>query len=474
MQDAEPLIADHDLTKMRGPANPAPRRRRWSWALPAVGLLLVAAAGFALAHLWSPHANLRITLGPPGSTAERFITAFAAVSKVQHPRVNLELVRVDDLAGSAKALEERRTDLAIVRSDAAVPANAQTIVLLRRDVVAFVLPPHSPVTSVANLAGKSVGIVAGPLQAANARLLDMVLSFFNIPAKDVEKVVLPVDGLAQSVRQKKLAAVLAVGPMAPGEVVDVVAAVARATKGTPGVLALDEAEAIGKRFPGLDSIDVPKGEFRARPTTPSDSVTTLAVTFRFAASELMPNVVAAAIARSILTTKAKLAAVTPLAAQIEAPDPDDKSPILPVHPGVAAYLSNGDQSFFDQVQQYFYLGGLVISLAGSLLAAASAGWNRRRSEAEWRPVRRLVEIADAAPGVDRAGLAALEGEYRAIVSGMLGCSSGAVSTDCLSAFSTALAHARHALDRRGASIDPASLGSETVAVPSAPTLVVGR
>ncbi len=182
----------------------------------------------------------------------------------------------------------------------------------------------------------------------------------------------------------------------------------------------------------------------------------------------MPNVVAAAIARSILTTKAKLAAVTPLATQIEAPDPDDKSPILPVHPGVAAYLSNGDQSFFDQAQQYFYLGGLVLSLSGSLLAAASARRTRRRTEAEWRPIRRLVEIADAAATADQAGLAALEGEFRALVSAMLGCAPEAASADCLSAFSTALAHTRHALDRRRA-----SLGPETVA-PSAPTRLAAR
>lgn len=468
MQDPECLAVRPDRT---GPGSPPLRTTppwRWSWALVAVAVLLVAAGGFGLAHVWSPHANLRITIGPPGSTAERFITTFASVSKVQHPRVNLDLVRVDDLAGSAKALEERRTDLAIVRSDAGAPANAQTIVILRRDVVAFVLPPHSPVTSVANLAGKTVGIVAGRLQDTNARVLDTVLSFFNIPTKDVARAFLPVDELAQSIRQKKLAAILAVGPMAPGEVVDVVAAVARATKGTPGILGLDEAEAIGKRFPGFESIDVPTGAFRARPATPSDSVTTLAVTYRFAASELMPNVVAAAIARSILTTKAKLAAVTPLATQIEAPDPDDKSPVLPIHPGVAAYLSNGDQSFFDQAQQYVYLGGVVVSLTGSLLAAASAGRARRRSEAEWRPIRRLVEIADAAPRADRAELTALEGEFRDLVSTTLSGSSGAVSTDCLSAFSTALAHARHALDGRRA-----SLGPETALLP-APTLVVAH
>ncbi|WP_244936260.1 TAXI family TRAP transporter solute-binding subunit [Methylobacterium currus] len=457
MEDATPASAPSDQAGPDSAAPVVPPRRRWSWAAAVAGVLLVAAAGFALAHVWSPHADLRITTGPPGSAAYRFITAFASVSKVQHPRVNLQLVQVDGLAGSAKALEERRTDLAILRSDAAPPANAQTIVILRRDVVAFVLPPHSPVDAIANLAGRTVGIPSGPLQADNARVLDMVLSYFNVPAKAVGRIFLPIDGLAEAARQKTLAAILAVGPIAPGEVVDVVAAVARATKGTPKLLALDEAEAIGKRFPGFESIDVPVGSFRARPATPSDSTTTLAVTYRFAASELMPNVVAAAIARSILTTKAKLMAVTPLAAQIEAPDPDDKSPILPLHPGVAAYLSSGDESFFDQAQKYVYVGGLVVSLAGSLFAAASSYRARQRSEQDWRPIQRLVEIADEAPRATAPGLATLEGEFRALVSCVLGRSPGGLDTDRLSAFSTALAHARHALDGRRAALGPDSV-----------------
>lgn len=453
MRDAPPDFADPDRAMPEHPTPAVPPRRGWGRAAAVIGILLVAAAGFALAHAWSPHADLRITTGPPGSTAYRFITAFAAVSEVQHPRVNLQLVQVDGLAGSARALEERRTDLAILRSDAAPPANAQTIVILRRDVVALVLPPHSPVDAIAGLAGRTVGIPAGPLQADNARILDRVLSYFNVPAKQVGRVFLPIDGLAEASRKKTLAAILAVGPIAPGEVVDVVAAVARATRGTPKLLALDEAEAFGKRFPGFESIDVPVGAFRARPATPDDTTTTLAVTYRFAASELMPNVVAAAIARSILTTKAKLIAVTPLAAQIEAPDPDDKSPVLPLHPGVAAYLSNGDESFFDQAQQYVYVGGLAISLAGSLFAAASSYWTRRRSEQDWRPIQRLVAIADEAPRAASPELAALEDEYRDLVSRVLGQSPGGADTDRLSAFSTALAHARHALDGRRAALD---------------------
>ncbi|WP_246696736.1 TAXI family TRAP transporter solute-binding subunit [Methylobacterium planeticum] len=400
------------------------------------------------------------------------MAAFVSVSAIQHPRVHLELVQVPDLAASAKALEDGRTDLAIVRSDAAAPANGQTIVLLRRDVVALVLPPHSKISSVASLAGKTVGIVAGPLQANNAQALDTLLSFFDIPAKDVSRVFLPVAELGQAVQQKKVAAVLAIGPMAPGEVVDVVAAIARATKGTPGILGLDEAETFAKRFPGFESIDVPVGAFRARPATPSDTVTTLAVTYRFAASELMTNVVAAAIARSILTTKAKLMAATPLANQIEAPDPDDKSPILPVHPGVAAYLSGGDQSFLDQFQKYFYVVGIGISVAGSLFALVSSYWSRRRSDEDWRPIKRLVEIAAEAPGVERLALDALEHDTQAIASSVLGRQGGAVGGERLAAFSTALAHARHALDARRSALGP-QMGPSTGPKPAS-TLVAAR
>ena len=149
-------------------------------------------------------------------------------------------------------------------------------------------------------------------------------------------------------------------------------------------------------FPDSSSIDVPAGAFRGRPPTPDDTVTTLAVTYRFVAPNTMLDVVAGAIARSIFTTKAQLVAKTPLASQIEAPDPDDKNPVLPVHPGVAAYLSSGEQSFFDEFQKYFYLGGIALSLAGSAIALLVGRLNRKKSESDLRQIDRLIELADKA------------------------------------------------------------------------------
>ena len=58
--------------------------------LLTAGLLIVVAALVAAVYFWSPRANLRVTTGPPGSTAYRFITAFASVTEANHPRIHIK------------------------------------------------------------------------------------------------------------------------------------------------------------------------------------------------------------------------------------------------------------------------------------------------------------------------------------------------------------------------------------------------
>ena len=262
----------------------------------------------------------------------------------------------------------------------------------------------------------------------------------------MKRVFLPVAELGAAVHDKQVAAVLSVGPMGPGEAVDVVGAIKLATKGAPSLLAIDEADAINKRFPGLESIDVPAGAFRGRPPIPDDTVTTLAITYRFVAPNTMLDAVAGVIARSLFKTKAQLVAKTPLASQIEAPDPDDKNPVLPVHPGVASYLNSGEQSFFDEFQQYFYLGGMLLSMGGSAIALLVGRLNRKKSESDLQQIDRLIELADKALTAQASELKALEDELNAIIVWFVkGQASGTADS---AAFTIAIAHAQHAIEKQ--------------------------
>lgn len=414
------------------------------------GSLLVIAALAATIHYWSPHATLRVTTGPFGTEAQRLIGALITEVTKDHPRVRLQPVQVNDLAASSKAIETGDAELALIRSDVSPPANGQTIVLLRRDVVAFVLPPKSSIDSVGKLAGKTVAIPQGRLQDVNSAMLDVILSYYNVAPQAVKRVFLSADEMIAAVHQRHVEAILAVGPVGPGDVVGAVAAMAKGSGGTPTILAFSDADAFSRRFPAFESYDVPEGAFRSRPATPDDSVTTLSVTYRLVAPDTMLNIVAGAVGQTVLTSKPKLVALTPLASQIEAPDPDAKNPILPIHPGVVSYLNSGEQSFFDEIQSYFYLAAAVVSVLGSaatiILGRMKVGQVRR----EQKRTGQLIRIADEAQEADARRLEALERSLHTLIGEALASAgnSGADSTIAL-----AINHARYSVAARRAMLN---------------------
>jgi hypothetical protein len=151
-----------------------------------------------------------------------------------------------------------------------------------------------------------------------------------------------------------------------------------------------------------------------------------------------------------LKTKSRLMAVTPLASQIEAPDTDSENPLFPVHPGVAAYLTSGDQSFFDQLQEYFYFIGIPLSVAASITALITGHWRSRKLAGEQQQILRLLVIADEAAHANLDELESLEIEFRLIVAACVHkLSEGQGSGDQLPV-SLAIEHARRSIEARRA------------------------
>jgi TRAP-type uncharacterized transport system substrate-binding protein len=417
-------------------------------SLIAAGFLLIAVLLGAL-YLLAPHVTLRITTGPAGSNAQRVISTFISAL---HPRIRFVTVPVPDLEASSKALEDGKVDIAVVRSDIRPPANGQTLVILRRDVIAIVLPANSPIKDTPGLAGKTIAIPAGPLQEENSAALDKILGYYNVAPAAVKREFLSAADIGAAFHQHRVAAALAIGPVGPGEAVSVAAAIAKASKKAPDVLAIGEADEIAKQFPEFESIDIPEGALKGRPAIPSDTVHSLAVTYRFVVPTRMLDVVAGAIARHILRAKGRLLMASRLASQIEAPDTDNENPLLPVHPGVAAYLSSGDQSFIDEFQQYFYYIGIPLSLLASLAAVVSGRLRNRKLEADQRQIFRLLVIADEATKANALELMALEAEFHRLVAYCVNeLAKGSGRADHWPVF-LAIEHARRSINARKAQL----------------------
>ncbi|MDI9847730.1 TAXI family TRAP transporter solute-binding subunit [Rhodoblastus sp. 17X3] len=425
---------------------------------------LIAAAALGILYLWSPHATLRITSGVEGSKAQRFISAFIKVAEAQHPRIKFQTVPVASLTESAKALEQGKADIAIIRSDATLPVNGETLVILRHDAVAVIVPHHSSISSLPDLTGKSVAIPSGPAQDDDSHALDLLLSFYNITPDKVKREFLAIEDIGPAIQHKRVVAAIAVGPVGPGPAVDTVASIAAATKGTPKVLGFDDADAIVKRFPMFESYDVPEGGFKGKPAVPDDTVTMLAVNYRFAVPITMLDIVADAIGRSILTAKAQLMNVAPMAGQIEAPDVSDQNPLLPIHPGFAAYLSNGDQSFFDQAQRYLYIFGIPLSIGASLITLLVSMFNARGSKKDRDAVERLLSIAHEASTADRERLETLEKELHEAVSDCVAKTGDAATGDQWKT-QIVMQHAMRRFERRDAMLKAGAAPSQTPQTP---------
>ncbi len=146
-----------------------------------------------------------------------------------------------------------------------------------------------------------------------------------------------------------MAAVFALAPPNSKRIPLLLAAIRRSGHGSPQIIAVDEAAAIAKRYPLLETLDIPKGTFDGSLPAPDDDITTLSVSYRLLARAAMPDWVAAEITRHVLTQKPKLAALDESLAGIEAPDTDDRSSALPIHSGTEAYLTGNLTSFSDQL-----------------------------------------------------------------------------------------------------------------------------
>jgi TRAP transporter TAXI family solute receptor len=373
---------------------------------------LLACIGIGAVVWWFFFARmtLRVATGPMGSDGQKFFAAFVRTVADAHPRVRLKLVPTADREASAKALTAGEADLAVVRSDMLTTPEAQTIAILRRDVVGLVIPPRTPIARVRDLVGKTVGLMQGA--TGDEHILDQILAYYQIPADTVQRVMLAPGEIGPALRQKRVAAMFALGPAGPGPLADVVTAVAKAGKGTLDILEIEAAEAIAQRFPLLESVDIPAGAFGTSPLRPGESVTTLAVTLRLVARASMPNYVAGEVARLLFATKAKLVPTFPQAGSIEAPD-TTMGTALPFHPGAIAYY-NGDQvNLLEKFEDYFYLCVIIISIIGSGVTWMMSAWRNALSP-DQEQLLRLLAIVREVPAADLDTLEALDKEVEAI------------------------------------------------------------
>jgi TRAP transporter TAXI family solute receptor len=341
---------------------------RWARLGAVLGVILFAAALglFTYRYVTRP-ITLTVAAGSSDGEAVRVMSAVAGKLASGSSNVRLKVIDAETALGAAEALSAGRADLAIVRSDLGNLSSASSVAVLTHAVVLLIAPAGSPVKTVEDLKGRTLGVIGGSTNRHIAELLNRVFEL-GPPRMLIKD--LAADAVRPAVQSKQVHAVLAVIPISERYIAGLRALLPPDGKRHPILIAIESAQAIAAIAKTYESYELPKGTFRGSPAIPDDDLTTLRIPVHLVAKRTLHNDTVGALARAMMESRRELTAEFPLAAQITAPS-SDKDPTIPVHPGAKAYFEGEEKTFFDKYgDQMFY----AILILGTLTSALAAAW----------------------------------------------------------------------------------------------------
>src|ERR1700736_729088 len=131
-------------------------------------VLLFAALTLSLtvATVWGGRAWLRnsetlvFAVGEANGLEARFAARLAALLKNNSSRLRLKIVPNGDSAKALAQFDRKEANLAILRTDAKIPARARALAILEHDVALVLSPGGKKIKSVADLKKKKIAVLA--------------------------------------------------------------------------------------------------------------------------------------------------------------------------------------------------------------------------------------------------------------------------------------------------------------------------
>jgi TRAP transporter TAXI family solute receptor len=450
-------MSSSDLNEISVPARKKRKRKNYSLLILAAGILLFGVAAATLYYALRP-VTLRIAVGPPGSDDQKLVQALAQIFARDGSPVRLSPITTEGAAESIALLAASKTDLAVARGDLNLPADAESVAIVRKNVVVLWAPsglppkgskkpPTPKIKSIDDLAGHRVGVIGRT--EANVTFLRVILSESGVNPDKVAVTQFGINQIAELARDPTLDAFMAVGPLDSKITTEAIAATA-AARGEPKFLPIEVSEAIANKHPLYESEEIAGSTFSASPARPEDKVETVSVNHLIIAPKSLSDTTVGAFVRQLFAVRQQLARELPSGAKIEKPD-TDKDAALPAHAGAAAFIDGTERTFLEKYSDYIWGAILVLSGLGSAGAWLRHYW--KRDEREQYTVHRdnLLDLISRVRQAESAEeLATMQRAADGILREALDCyDDGAIEEGDLSAIGLALEQFHHAVaDRR--------------------------
>jgi TRAP-type uncharacterized transport system substrate-binding protein len=340
---------------------------RWVRVILVFGTVLLAAGAvlFGFRYYTQP-VTLTVAAGSLDGEAARVLSAISVRLVASKASVRLKILDQGTAFGAAKAFSEGKVDLAMVRSDIGDLSSARTVLLMSHAVVLVIALPGTSIKSIADLKGKSVGVIGGPV---NRRVVEILSADYDLGRANVQfKDLMPPD-VHNAIQTKQVSALLAVVPISEKYLAIIRNFFNGDPRRRPTLIPIESAEAIAAVSKAYESYDLPKGTIRGSPAIPDEDLTTLRIPVHLVAKRTLDDDVVTALTKAIMDARRELVSEYPLVTQIATPS-TDKDANIPIHPGAAAFFGGDEKTFFDRHGDQIFYSMLLMGSLTSLLAGA--------------------------------------------------------------------------------------------------------
>lgn len=325
-------------------------------------------AGIGAWYAFAVPKTLKVAVGPIDSPQHRFMQAMARALRDTSQSYKLELVGTAGSAAAAGALDRRKVDLAVLRSDDPTSSEARSIAVLQKRQMVIVARKGGGVGTVADLKGRSTAVLNSGVES-NRGILDRILQHYDMDASQLSIEEVAVDQLDKAEKEHDAWIVL-INP-ASGGAKAVVDAIARKAGGELVFAGMPGPEGLALRLRDLSKSTVAAGVFGGTPPSPEEALATVAVSYELVATSDLGQTDAKDLLTALVEVRTRLRKYLPRTTfDVEAPPVDEQRRFL-AHLGAAAYVNDEDvETFLETYSDQIWIGLFTLSILGSSIA----GW----------------------------------------------------------------------------------------------------
>lgn len=384
--------------------------------LTGLSVLLIVIFAAAGAWLWierdRPPVVLTVATGPFGSDTYQLMREVADVVERHSGRVRLVVRASRDSSQNIARLNNRTTDVAVIRADTPVVADVRVIARLFPDLFQIIVRGDSPVRGVNDLAGASVSI---PEYGTDAfRSFWVIGDHYDLPIERFDWRAEPFPRGAKRLLSGDADALFTIRSLRDTKLIRLFE-----DAQLKGILLryvpVEQADAIALKRPFLSAGTVPKGAFTGATPVPFTDTPTAAVERILVTRADVDTEAIRELTRILFEYRLDLTIRFALASAISAPDMEAGLSV-PLHPGAQAFYDRDQPGFFQENAEPLALLVTVLTLiVSALLALRSRLLAKQKNRADTYNHQLLTIRKSAEHAGDPAELRKLKQDLNAVL-----------------------------------------------------------